>query len=68
MEDYINLYHQKMWEVAFSNSLDLFLNHTTISIIIVIDAFYYYAYISFGLLLKRIRHVIVVYLKNMVKY
>lgn len=40
MEEYINLYHQKLWEIAFANVRDTLFNQNTISWGLLIYLFY----------------------------
>lgn len=46
MEEYINLYHQKLWEIAFTNVRDTFVNQNTIFWGLLI----YFSYVMFDLL------------------
>lgn len=49
MEEYLNLYHQKLWEIAFSNVEKVF--GVFFVILLVISIFP--IYISFDFLIKR---------------
>ena len=40
MEEYINLYHQKLWEIAFTNVLEAFVNPNAIFLFIIIFIIY----------------------------
>lgn len=40
MEEYLNLYHQKMWEIAFSNIVAVFFNPYTIAFALLIYPYY----------------------------
>lgn len=40
MEEYLNLYHQKMWEIAFSNIVGTFFNFYTIVFVLLIYPYY----------------------------
>ena len=40
MEEYIHLYHQKLWEIAFANVRDTLFNQNTISWGLLIYLFY----------------------------
>ena len=40
MEEYLNLYHQKLWEIAFSNVVTVFFNPYTIVFVLLIYPYY----------------------------
>ena len=40
MEEYLNLYHQKMWEIAFGNIVGTFFNFYTIVFVLLIYPYY----------------------------
>ncbi|MFS9016827.1 hypothetical protein QM953_04880 [Streptococcus cristatus] len=40
MEEYLNLYHQKLWEIAFSNIVGTFFNFYTIVFVLLIYPYY----------------------------
>ncbi|RSI43574.1 hypothetical protein [Streptococcus cristatus] len=40
MEEYLNLYHQKMWEIAFGNVVTVFFNPYTIVFVLLIYPYY----------------------------
>ena len=40
MEEFLNLYHQKMWEIAFSNIVGTFFNFYTIVFVLLIYPYY----------------------------
>ena len=40
MEEYLNLFHQKMWEIAFSNIVTVFFNFYTIVFVLLIYPYY----------------------------
>ena len=55
MEEYLNLYHQKMWEIAFSNIVTVFFNPYAIVFVLLI----YPYYILSGLLSRRWKRLLV---------
>lgn len=56
MEEYINLYHQKLWEIAFTNVRDTFANQNTIFWGLLI----YFSYVMFDLLAGNKKRVLIV--------
>lgn len=56
MEEYINLYHQKLWEIAFTNVRDTFINQNTLSWGLLI----YFSYVMFDLLAGNKKRVLIV--------
>lgn len=56
MEEYINLYHQKLWEIAFSNVRDTFVNQNTLSWVLLI----FFSYVMFDLLAGNKKRVLIV--------
>lgn len=56
MEEYINLYHQKLWEIAFTNVRDTFVNQNTIFWGLLI----YFSYVMFDLLAGNKKRVLIV--------
>lgn len=56
MEEYINLYHQKLWEIAFSNVRDAFVNQNILSWGLLI----FFSYVMFDLLAGNKKRVLIV--------
>lgn len=40
MEEYLNLYHQKLWEIAYENLINTFFYLTTIMLFVLILIFW----------------------------
>lgn len=40
MEEFLNLYHQKLWEIAFGNIVGTFFNFYTIVFVLLIYPYY----------------------------